>query len=183
MPEPQHIDPPEEAVEAAETAALDKAVEGSRERLQVALASILGCCQEVAHEVEDPTQACGEIEGIVRKALVEEKDREKARHPGHCVVLAFDSGGMFARLVCPDNDPCEHTGSCPDCAADLTDPDSDRCEHCEEVSPGECWLQSWFDALDGEELLQGEIEFPVSVEWDGDAPQVQIEAGGDASCR
>lgn len=37
--------------------------------LRRALESVLACCQEVAHEVEDPTQACAEIEQISRKAL------------------------------------------------------------------------------------------------------------------
>lgn len=45
-----------------------------RERLREALGSILGCCQEVAHEVEDPTQACAEIEAIARKTLDSLKD-------------------------------------------------------------------------------------------------------------
>lgn len=39
------------------------------EPLTRALAEILGSCQEVAHEVEDPTQACAEIEATARKAL------------------------------------------------------------------------------------------------------------------
>lgn len=34
-----------------------------------ALERILACCEEVALDLEDPTQACAEIEAIVRKAL------------------------------------------------------------------------------------------------------------------
>lgn len=34
-----------------------------------AFATILATCQEVAHEVEDPTQAVAEIEGVARRAL------------------------------------------------------------------------------------------------------------------
>lgn len=38
-------------------------------QLEEALHLILDTCQEVAHEVEDPTQACAEIEAAARKAL------------------------------------------------------------------------------------------------------------------
>lgn len=41
----------------------------TRDPLRAALLEIQGICQEVAHEVEDPTQAVGEIEQRVRKAL------------------------------------------------------------------------------------------------------------------
>jgi hypothetical protein len=43
-------------------------VSGVRARLL----AIQGLCQEVAHEVEDPTQAVSEIEEQVRKALAED---------------------------------------------------------------------------------------------------------------
>lgn len=46
-----------------------------RERVQRSLLRVLDCCQEVAHEIEDPTQACAEIEQIARAAL-EDSDGE-----------------------------------------------------------------------------------------------------------
>jgi hypothetical protein len=39
------------------------------DRLRDALLEIQGTCQEVAHEVEDPTRAIAEIEATTRKAL------------------------------------------------------------------------------------------------------------------
>lgn len=40
-----------------------------RDRCREALRLVLGTCQEVAHEVEDPLQACAEIEQTVQAAL------------------------------------------------------------------------------------------------------------------
>lgn len=102
------------------------------------------------------------------------RQSESRHHLGHRVVLDFD-GGLFAGLICSEG-TCE-TIECPTCGADLTDPSSDRCAYCEETNPGECHLQSWFEAVDAEELLHGEIEFPVSVEWIDGAPLVQIVGG------
>jgi hypothetical protein len=92
---------------------------------------------------------------------------------GHRVVLDFAEGTVFAQLICPPGDRCL-VKECPACKADLTKAESERCDACEEVNPDECWLKSWFDAMDGEELLQGKIEFPVDAEWDGDQPLVHI---------
>ena len=39
------------------------------DKLRDALLAIQGTCQEVAHEVEDPTRAVAEIEAVTRKAL------------------------------------------------------------------------------------------------------------------
>jgi hypothetical protein len=92
--------------------------------------------------------------------------------PGHRVVLNFE-GGIFAQLICPGDGRCL-VKKCPACKADLTKAGSKRCDACEEINPDECWLKSWFDAMSGEELLAGKIEFPVWAEQDGDQPLVHI---------
>lgn len=91
---------------------------------------------------------------------------------GHRVILSFEDG-VYWRLIHPEGG-CDTASSCPDCEADLTLADSKRCEVCEEINVDECWLTGWFDNLEPEDLLRGEIELPIDAEWDGDYPIIHL---------
>lgn len=93
---------------------------------------------------------------------------------GHRVSLDFGGGILHFELICPEDGSCKPATQCGHCAADLTDPESKRCYDCQDIRPGECWLQSWFDDAP-DELMHGKIEFPVTAEWDCDHPIIHIE--------
>ena len=88
---------------------------------------------------------------------------------GHRVRVHFDRGYVGYRLICPEGGGCNPATVCASCAADLTDPESKRCYDCPQGPDDRCWLQTWFDDAP-EEYIDGEIEFPITAEWDSDHP-------------
>jgi hypothetical protein len=134
-------------------------------------ANIAWCPEHGLHGARDHCFECGKaVEQIPMMPISEV--RPELDEAAHRVVLNFE-GGIFAQLICPGDGRCL-VKQCPACKADLTKAGSKRCDACEEINPDECWLQSWFDNVDAEELLAGKIEFPVRAEWDGDHPLVHI---------
>jgi hypothetical protein len=94
----------------------------------------------------------------------------------HRVRLNFSDSILGAELICPPN-RSECANTCPCCDADLSDADSKRCRECEETNVDECWLRSWFDNVEPEELLAGSVEFPIAVEvGESGEPFCRIEA-------
>jgi hypothetical protein len=110
----------------------------------------------------------------VSERTFDETVAESAVTRGHRVVLEFDGGAFYAKLICPESG-CNPASHCGRCAADLTDPTSKRCYDCEGMEPGECWLQGWFDD-EPIEYFDGELEFPVTAEWDCDHPIIRVDA-------
>ena len=88
--------------------------------------------------------------------------------PRHRVVLDFD-GGIGVKLICPPGG-CEPASTCGECHRHIDDPEPDNppCPFCPDPDGTECWVKTWFDNVDAEELLHGAITVEVDAEWDGD---------------
>ena len=98
----------------------------------------------------------------------------------HAVTLAFYGGSPYARLTChaPAEALCHASWTC-DCERWESDgvqdglpyhenggADGRAVRHYGTFDPTACNLRNWFD--DNEELLHGEVTFPIRAEWDGD---------------
>lgn len=89
----------------------------------------------------------------------------------HRIVLEFEDGSFYVRLRCPESG-CAPASSCGSCGRPFDDTEIARCDDCPDTPPEGCWVQSWDDDLG--EFIRGEIEVPVNVTWDGDAPLIEL---------
>jgi len=86
---------------------------------------------------------------------------------GHSVELEFDGGGVFMRLIHPENG-CDPPSVCASCGRYAEEPEGQEpCYDCPKPDDG-CWLQGWADNLAADELLKGTVIVPISPEWAGD---------------
>lgn len=90
----------------------------------------------------------------------------------HRVELDFDDG-VSMRLVHPASG-CVGATQCARCARPLDDEEIEPCYDCENMDPGECWLQGWADNLTAEELLHGKATLPIKAAFDGDTAEFHV---------
>lgn len=105
------------------------------------------------------------------------EDMETETKALHRVEVGFEAGyGMRLKLIHPEGS-CEPATACAECGQRITDPAREPCPDCPtEVKDGECWLQGWVDNLTADELLAGEVEFPVVPECDGETLTLHVAA-------
>jgi len=92
---------------------------------------------------------------------------------GHKVQVGFEDGRMTSKLICP-GEGCSPPTSCAYCGSPVGEPEG--CDECKDgaLANDTCWLVSWFENTPVDELLSGEITFPITTSWGDDAPVVEI---------
>lgn len=100
----------------------------------------------------------------------------------HRVVVEFDQGTYFKKLIHPEG-RCATADRCGQCGLSFTDrePEDKPCYDCPEnpkAASEECWVQGWFDNLDGCDLLHGSVELVVEPIWEYDHCELHVRDAG-----
>ena len=96
----------------------------------------------------------------------------------HRVVVEFDQGTYFNKLIHPEGG-CSTADRCGQCGRpfDCDDEEWKPCYDCPsdpKAASEECWVQGWFDNLDGADLLHGSVELVVEPIWEHDHCELHV---------